>query len=232
MGSEPDPAAGERVVEVTFSLTDASYPSVHATREASCRMELVELLPRGQDLYAEFFALEGVDPDRGLQLLDGADFADPALLESSPDGGLFELVVDGDSCPVVTLAEQGANPHEVVFDDGQGRIAAGVPEAGDPESVVARVLEGYPSLSLQAKRVADDLDPRFTSRTLRRAVGAQLTDRQREVLQRAFEAGYYERPRRTSGTELAGELDISVSTFTQHLRAAERKLLALVYGDS
>ena len=53
----------------------------------------------------------------------------------------------------------------------------------------------------------------------------RLTDRQREVLQIAFERGYFERPRRANATELAAELDISGSTFTEHLVAAQRKIL-------
>jgi len=53
-----------------------------------------------------------------------------------------------------------------------------------------------------------------------------LTDRQRQVLELAIEAGYFERPRHNNTGELAATLDISRATFTQHLRAAQRKLFA------
>jgi predicted DNA binding protein len=61
-----------------------------------------------------------------------------------------------------------------------------------------------------------------------RAVGttdARLTDRQRETLQMAFHAGYFDQPRSTDADSVAAELGIAQSTFSQHLRAAERKLL-------
>lgn len=51
-----------------------------------------------------------------------------------------------------------------------------------------------------------------------------LTDRQRQVLELAVEAGYFERPRHNNTGELVDTLDISRATFTQHLRAAQRKL--------
>lgn len=52
-----------------------------------------------------------------------------------------------------------------------------------------------------------------------------LTDRQREVIQTAFEAGYYEVPRSTSTEDLADELGLDSSTVAEHLQRAERNLL-------
>lgn len=52
----------------------------------------------------------------------------------------------------------------------------------------------------------------------------QLTDRQREVLRTAVEMGYFEYPRDSNATEVAETLDIDLSTFAQHLAAAQSKL--------
>lgn len=53
----------------------------------------------------------------------------------------------------------------------------------------------------------------------------RLTDRQREVLATAYEMGYFDSPRRANATEVATELDIDVSTFTEHLAAAQSTLM-------
>ncbi|MFB6359976.1 MAG: helix-turn-helix domain-containing protein [Halobacteriales archaeon] len=53
----------------------------------------------------------------------------------------------------------------------------------------------------------------------------EFTDRQREVFQTAYEAGYYERPRETSTAAIADELGIHRRTAETHLRVAERKLV-------
>ncbi|WP_423998841.1 helix-turn-helix domain-containing protein [Haloarcula salina] len=54
---------------------------------------------------------------------------------------------------------------------------------------------------------------------------SKLTERQREVLVSAHDLGYFEHPREASAGEVADALDISTSTFTEHLAAAQRKLL-------
>lgn len=61
---------------------------------------------------------------------------------------------------------------------------------------------------------------------------AALTDRQREVIAAAYQLGYYDRPKRINGNELAERFDVSRSTVHQHLRTAERKLLGGVFGRS
>lgn len=54
---------------------------------------------------------------------------------------------------------------------------------------------------------------------------ARLTDRQREVLETAHEMGYFSYPRSANATEVATALGIDASTFTEHLAAAQSKLL-------
>lgn len=53
-----------------------------------------------------------------------------------------------------------------------------------------------------------------------------LTDRQREVLEVAYDSGYYDVPRSASTAEIAAELGVDDSTVAEHLQRAERNLLA------
>ncbi|RKD88621.1 helix-turn-helix domain-containing protein [Halopiger aswanensis] len=53
-----------------------------------------------------------------------------------------------------------------------------------------------------------------------------LTDRQLAALQLALENGYYEQPRQTSLRELASRTSVARSTYEEHLRKAENKLMA------
>jgi len=52
-----------------------------------------------------------------------------------------------------------------------------------------------------------------------------LTDRQLAALRLALESGYYEQPRKTSLRELAERTSVARSTYEEHLRKAENKLL-------
>ncbi|MCU4752511.1 helix-turn-helix domain-containing protein [Halobacteria archaeon AArc-curdl1] len=52
-----------------------------------------------------------------------------------------------------------------------------------------------------------------------------LTDRQQQVIQTAFDMGYYDVPRAASTDEIAAELDLDASTVAEHLQRAERNVL-------
>lgn len=108
--------------------------------------------------------------------------------------------------------------------------------AGDDSLVVTFLADGMETL----RSVITDLRETGESVSLRRLVDGsddegrhqptvldrgKLTDRQREVVERAWEMGYFEHPREATAGEVADALDICTSTFTEHLAAAQRKLL-------
>ncbi len=66
----------------------------------------------------------------------------------------------------------------------------------------------------------ESADPALVPVDLRR-----WTDRQREVIETAYEMGYFEYPREANATEVAESLGIQPSTFTEHLNVAQSKLL-------
>ncbi len=53
-----------------------------------------------------------------------------------------------------------------------------------------------------------------------------LTDKQREVMVAAYGHGYYDLPKRISSERLSERVDISKPTLLEHLRKAERRILA------
>jgi predicted DNA binding protein len=53
----------------------------------------------------------------------------------------------------------------------------------------------------------------------------QLTSRQREILETAHEMGYFDYPKGANATDVADELGVARSTFTEHLAAAQTKLM-------
>lgn len=59
----------------------------------------------------------------------------------------------------------------------------------------------------------------------------RLTNRQREVVETAFDEGYYEVPRQASTNDVATRLDVDSSTVAEHLQRAERNLLSHHFAD-
>ena len=54
---------------------------------------------------------------------------------------------------------------------------------------------------------------------------SEFTQRQRQVIEIAYENGYYNMPRETTTSELADELGISRRTVEEHIRRGEKKLM-------
>jgi predicted DNA binding protein len=215
------------VVELEFTFDDPAYPFVGASEAASCRVELEEMVPRGDGEYAEFYSIPGAPASAVEPLARDHPSASITVIERYDDGGLVEFLVDG-NCPAVGLAELGALPRSVVGDDGEGEIVAELPAPYEVSEVVSTFQSEYGG-DLVAKRERDAFTPLFSHRELDRALERRLTDRQLEVLEAAFEAGYYDWPRETSGGELADRLGISQPTLSEHLTTAERELLSLVF---
>lgn len=228
MGSDESAGRAGAVVAVRFTVTDPSYPFVGASDLG--RLALERMFPREGGRYAEFFSVHGVDPDRIAERARDDDRIEARVLDRSHDGGLIEFTVSGD-CPARDLAELGAIPQAAGSENGEGWIEAEIPGDADAGEVVQRFLKRHPAIELVSKRTQSTLTPLFSEQELRRAIDQRLTPRQSEVLWTAYEAGYYDQPRATSGAAIAAELGISGATFSQHRRAAERKLIGLVSGE-
>ncbi|GCF13528.1 hypothetical protein Harman_14630 [Haloarcula mannanilytica] len=211
-----------------FDLSDGPYPFVSVSESESCSVILEKCLPRTDDTYAEFFSIEGARPDRLAERAEDDPRREARVLDRTSDGGLVELDVQ-DSCPAVSLADAGAVPQTARGVDGQGTVVADVPEQTETAAVIEEFLASYPDADLAAKQHRESIVPLFGFQNFA-ALTESLTDRQREVLETAHEAGYYNWPRGATAADLADRLDISEPTLHKHLRAAEQKLVAAMFA--
>lgn len=159
---------------------------------------------------------------------DSYESVETTLLSEYDDGGLFEFVVSG-GCPAYRLAELGALPKTVDGVDGRGRIVAEIPLRYDPPAVTEQFLEEHPDFELIAKRTKETHASMVTRSTVQQPILDTLTQRQQEILQTAFEMGYYEWPRDCTGQDVANEFGITSATFSEHIFAAERKILTFMF---
>ena len=228
---EGEKQAHETAIEFEFSLSDSTFPFIGVSEAENCRFDLVEMVPRGDGRYAEFFTVSGAEPETIVDHATDHEPVEPRLLSTHDDGGMFEFSVSG-GCPAVSLAELGALPHDVYSENGEGKITATLPARYDAKSVVETFLDEYPDAQLLAKRDGTSSRPLFGDATFQHVVRNRLTERQQEVLRAAYDAGYYDWPRKCSGKQLAGELDITSATLSEHLHNAERKLLTVLFDGA
>jgi len=140
---------------------------------------------------------------------------------------VFEAEIVGDSV-ASTLVAQGAAIESVTVDGGGMTVAVDLPPDANVRSFVEGVKAKYPNVELIGRKRNEQ--PVQTRPGFRATVEERLSDRQQEIAQIAYHSGYFEWPRERTGVEIAESLDIAQPTFSRHLRVAERKLLALLFG--
>jgi|AntRauMinimDraft_4_1070384.scaffolds.fasta_scaffold00083_27 predicted DNA binding protein len=219
------------VVEVEFHTKNPTHPFVRGSAEASCTFDLAKMVPRKGGAYAEFFTVDGADADQIAGLVEDHETVQAELLVTDDEAALVEFHVSGD-CPARHLAELGALPQTVWARDGEGRILADIPSHRDAPAITEAFLAENPESELVTKREKAAITPPFSESGVRQVLRVHLTDRQLDVVETAFEMGYYDWPRRVTGEDVAAELGIASATFSEHVRTAERKLLAVLFEQS
>ena len=148
------------------------------------------------------------------------------LVDCRGETCVVEITVAG--APPGLLAEAGFSLVSLYASDGDTRLIAEVPSDEDVTHVLDTLGEFWDDVELVAKRQT----PTRGADLALPADGARgLTDRQRTVLETAYEKGYYDWPRGHTAEEVAESLDIASSTLHQHLRAAEHALVSSFVDD-
>jgi len=133
-----------------------------------------------------------------------------------------ELVLRSSSL-LETLAAAGATVPNADADPDGVHLAIEAPGDADIRELVDLISDAHPDSRLRSSRRQD-----------RGASAAEppdgvldsLTERQREAVEVAYRAGYYDWPRRSTAEDVAASLDITAATVHGHLRKAERAVLA------
>ena len=153
---------------------------------------------------------------------DHPDVDTVACINERAEENLFEFTV-AETSIITTLAERGARTRSLTATDGEARIAVELPTDGDVRGIADLLDDRYAETELVTHRERER--PPATKQEFVADLEDRLTERQSTALQKAYVSGFYEWNRPISGDELGESMGIARSTFHQHLRAAERKLV-------
>lgn len=219
--------AADRVVELELALTDEGpfYRDIAVALDCTLQYEgAVEaedgtvsslFVVRGAEaaaVEAEAAAHHGVEDVRQLSERDGEH--------------VFEFLAT--ERPLVDqLAIRGAETTDILASGRETRLTVELPAEADTRALLEGLAEAYPSIELLARRERERADR--TRGELVADLEESLTDRQRLALQKAAIGGFFDWPRGVSGEELARSMDITPSTYHQHLRRAEQKVIETLF---
>lgn len=197
----------------------AEHPDFGPTR-------LIQWNPRIGERNVLLFHIDG-PPEPFLPVLDGVDTAEVVepSAESAVDGFYLyvrERLTERDRGLVEAFADENVVVVPPVVYDTDGAMRFSVVGTGDAlGSAVDRTPDG---VDVSVRRVRSGagtaVDP-----------SAGLTERQREVVAAAVDAGYYAEPREATVADVGDRVGCAPSTAAEHLRRAEATLVRTALGD-
>ncbi|WP_436906560.1 histidine kinase N-terminal 7TM domain-containing protein [Halosimplex marinum] len=222
--------SAESVVELEIACGDEADPLVAVASDLSCEVELEGIVPGGAEGPVAYLQVAGADPEAAREAL-AADGGESRVVRTAGDanGGLLEWQVTG-GAPLGAIFDRGANVHRAAAADGRASYELDIAAAADVRALVDHLRERFDDVRLLSKR--ERSQGVEAADALPDAPLEDLTDRQREVLEAAYRAGYFEWPRDSNAEEVAETLDISSATLHSHLRKAERSLLVDLFEVS
>jgi hypothetical protein len=217
-------SAASSVIELRLEVADETMPLVELADSLSG-----EITADGQITVAE---------GQPTLLLTLSDVPGASVADQVKRTGDLSLIAGNDSGTVVewtvpegplarSLVEDAVRLEHLSATPTSVRLTFEAASEHMANTVVGRFRDGYAGVELLALHEVSKQPQSGTD--FRDAVTADLTDRQLEALQKAYVSGFFDWPRGVEGEELATAMDIHPSTFHQHLRAAERKLIGAYF---
>lgn len=218
----------DRVTELVFEISDPAFPLSAIAGVLGAPVEYVGLtegVSGGKhQLYLTVSSSTDADVDAVAELSFVREVREIAGKE---EAYAFAVVVER-TTPFGELADYGATVQSIEAEPDTARLVVQSPPEHDHDALLKLLESEYASVELRSKR-----DQERRGRTAHEFVSdveTSLSDRQYTALKTAHLNGYFEWPRPVDGTELAESMDISRQTFHQHLRLAQRKLVAAFFG--
>ncbi|MFC6726462.1 bacterio-opsin activator domain-containing protein, partial [Halobium palmae] len=214
----------DRVIELETRLRVPDSFLVQASASVGCSFAFEGVVSNSDGSVIEYFVVDCEDPEEVVELAEGSDGVRHVRHVGDHGGeSLFEFVFTHDLV-VQAFGDLGARIESLIVDDGVYTVGAEFPYDVQVHTVIEALERKYEGVDLLAQRERER--PVESRQEVWAKFRESLTDRQWSSLQTAYYAGFFDWPRTSTGEEVAESLDISPATFHEHLRAAQRKLLA------
>ena len=198
-----DPDGTCPVVEASIDLNSPSYSVARST-----------IASEPERVNEEFMIESDGTPEASVELTEVFDYDSKRMYRFNRERGRgcpCESVEVFD-CPIVDLHAR----------DGMLYLVFHAIDMDNLQRVIMTLRDRYSEVDvrrlLRSQHEAPESDLVFLDR-------GRLTERQREVLETAHEMGYFNHPKSANAGEVASALDITTSTFSEHLAAAQSKLM-------
>jgi PAS domain S-box-containing protein len=218
----------EQLTELELSIAEPGTFLNAVARRADQPVTYRKITPQPDGRSRVLFSLSAVPVDDILRLED--EFVSVESLSAVERGGefLFRATLSSQTV-AATLLDCGGIPSEVVATGEETTAVVRLAGEIDVRLFLDRVIAQFPGTELVSRQTVERSE--LADGALFAEIDEGLTERQREVMVTAYESGFFESPRDTTGEQLAELLDLSQPTMTHHLREAQRRLFATLLED-
>lgn len=179
---------------------------------------------------------EPFDPEDLVESISGVTLFDAEAIPTGPSGVSIHrmTLLANESFPFIlgVILRREAIPNRIVLKGGRFHVVVTVRDWDRFRSLADDVQDVLGSFDLQSVNKIEQSGEPLDSGRLSEVLVTKLTEEQLVVLETAYSMGYFDVPRDISAEDIAEELGIAQSTFSERLRVAERNLLELIYGSN
>ncbi|MFB6166088.1 MAG: bacterio-opsin activator domain-containing protein [Haloarculaceae archaeon] len=216
-----------RIVEMELTIADDSLLPNAVSAAVGGSVTYAGSVFTDEGHVQTFYTVAGADTEAVLAAAKGhEDVVDATLVTAYDDEAVFRFTER--SSLVTILADRGVVTSDIESEDGRARVSVEISSEADARELFEFVADRYERTDLVGYHERERSIETFEQS--REELADRLTDRQLTALRTAYYSGFFEWPRSVDGEELAAMMDISRSTFHQHLRIAERKVLDAFFG--
>jgi predicted DNA binding protein len=170
-------------------------------------------------------------PDATVESLPTVDLLhSQTYTENSRTFILLVRVVD-DPCIVQTIAKHRAIPHDVRLRDDHLEGTVTVEDWDHLQTVADNIEAAHGRFNLISVNQAEHVGAILGSDQFKQATLRALPSEHLRTLEVAYRAGYFNVPQSASASDVAEELGVSQSTFSERFRRSVTSLLNVLFGD-
>lgn len=212
------------IAEISVPAAEFALESTFE-RVPAVEIEFDRIVARDGDQPLPHVWVRGADGDRVARALRNDGSVDSvASLADLGDQQLYWIEWGDRTCDAIgTLLSENASILDAAGVDGRWRFRLLFTDRDDLSSFYTNCTDDGPSFDLRT--IGSPPDSPWCNRN-------GLTDKQRDTLLAALDAGYYEVPRTISMCTLATDLDVSHQALSERLRRGHRRLIEEAFGQA
>lgn len=223
----------DKVTEIRFKITGTDFYLNEVLRdeplnESQVKISLESVIQQSDQRYVEILHVNEGDADTIENALRDNNRVDTVVTSSSEVATTLRVETD-ELTLAGRLKQLGVRVREIVVNDGVAEVTVQLPVERDQRMILNQLEREY-NIETVVSHTTRDIQTQDTTQPRLNLSEVDLTEKQAQAIKTAYQANYFSKPRENSAREVADILDISHTTFLQHLRAAQQEIFEIMYG--